>query len=545
MRNLRIFTAGVAGKIVKKTAEQFEKKYVGVSCEVFMGGSNTGINRLREGELFDVMILADSENIDEMLMPEYTDGYFIWGGNEMVITGNGITSENWKEKLLDPDAKIKHMNPYNDPGGYRAVMAMKLAEEVEPGLADKLLKHPNYNGLDKETYEGAFRMPGEPEDGVYRILYKTIPVSRGEQYAELPPQMNLGSPAYEKLYRTAQFTIESGETVCGNVIMHAVLIPKKTENRKDAEEFIKMFLSERFMMHGFTPVQKKVGKWDVEIPNMWDAESRSYSLMTLMEVNGTNKQLDCIPLEEDFVVLDCGCGPGRVAIQAAKRVKKVICLDSSKGMLDECKKNCAAAGVTNVEFVLADWQETEIGKTIPEVDVVIQSRGGGGASTLSMLSKAARKYAATVMWAEGAPNLPTSRGKLFVDCYSEEDMQKYPELRPFRMPSKPEGNGGRKAFESPGVLDRNSRLPMGGKGLTKALESLGVEVHETTIEEGWDYLFKTKQEAYDWLIELSRHPELVNIERFQHNVDTFLTETEEGYYFFLPTQSVITWFKTR
>ena len=541
MGNLKIFTAGVAGRLVKNAAERFEKKYPGSSCEVSVGGSNAGIDRLRSGEIFDVMILADSENIDEMLMPEYTDGYFIWGGNEMVVMGKDITSENWKEKLLNPDAKIMHMNPYNDPGGYRAVMAMKLADQVEPGLSDKLFNHPNYNGLDKAQYEGGFRPPMTEEEGVYRIVYKTIPASRGEQFAELPPQMNLGSPKHEDLYRTAQFTIGSGETVSGNVIMHAVMIPKNAVNTDDAKEFVKMFLTERFNMFGFTHVQKKVGKWDVEIPNMWDAESKYYSRMTLMEINGTNKQLDCIPLEKDFVVLDCGCGPGRVAIQAAKRVKKVICLDSSTGMLDECKKNCAAAGITNVEFVLADWQETEIGSTIPEVDVVIQSRGGGGSSTFSMLNKAARKYAATIMWAEGAPNLPMSRAKLFVDCYSVEAMEQYPELRPLRFPPKMAAMG----LQAPTVVDKDTKLPMGGNGLAKSLKSLGVEVHETTIEEGWDRLFKTKQEAYEWLIELSRHPELVNMEQFKKNVDSFLTEQEDGYYFFLPTQTVITWFKTR
>lgn len=269
-------------------------------------------------------------------------------------------------------------------------------------------------------------------------------------------------------------------------------------------------------------------------PNMWDAESGTYSLMTLMEVNGTNKQLDAIPLEPEMVVLDCGCGPGRIAIQAAKRVKKVICLDSSECMLEECRKNCAAAGVENVEFVFADWQETEIGKTIPEVDVVIQARGGGGPTTLAMLQKAARKMAVNIMWAKGAPNLPESRGKLFVDCYTEEAMEKYPELRPFdrkRMkPGKWPGMEGRKMPEKP--------LPL-------ELEENGIELHVTTIDEGWDRVFESKQDAYDFLIQLSRHPECVIEPQFKKNVDSFLHQTDEGWYFFLPTRTDISWFSTR
>lgn len=275
--------------------------------------------------------------------------------------------------------------------------------------------------------------------------------------------------------------------------------------------------------------------------NMWDAESKSYSIMTLMEVNGTNKQLDAMPLDVNDIVLDCGCGPGRVAIQLAKRVKKVICLDNSEGMLEQCKKNCEAAGVTNVEFVFADWQETEIGKTIPEVDIVIQSRGGGGPSSLAMLQKAARKYAITVMWSEGAPNLPMSREKLFVDCYTEEAMQQYPELRPFEKKMKKVGKEHLPSFLEIGP----DALPMMPTMLKEVLNEKGIEVHTTTVEEGWEYMFESKEAAYEWLLPLSRHPELVNIEQFRKNVDLYLTKKENGYYFFLPTSSDVTYFKTR
>ena len=268
-------------------------------------------------------------------------------------------------------------------------------------------------------------------------------------------------------------------------------------------------------------------------PSFWDREARGYSLMTLMEVNGTNLQLDAMPITPDMVILDCGCGPGRVAIQAAKRVKKVICLDSSMEMLEECRRNCEAAGVTNVEYVYADWQETEIGTTIPEVDMIIQSRGGGGPTTLSMLQKAARQYAVTVMWSDGAPCLPQSRNKLFVDCYSEEAMAAHEDLRPFKRPAGPRP-----------PMDPD-KLPMSGPALKEVLAKQGIEVHVTKVDEGWDKLFASKEEAYEDLINLSRYPELVNQEQFRANVDKYLTQTAEGWQFFLPTSSDVSWFKTR
>ena len=546
MNKIRVFSAGVAGSLAKIAAQRFEAENQGATCEVVLGGSTDGIRRLRAGENFDVMILADSSNIDQMMMPEYADSYFVWGGNEMVIMGDGLNAANWKEKLLDPSVSIRHMNPYGDPSGYRAVMAMKLADKVEPGLSEKLLNHPGYHGLDKEQYTGPFKML-QPEEGVYSIVYKSMAFSKRAEFAPLPPQMNLGVPACEEIYKTAEFAVSDSETVRGTTILHAITIPLNAANKAGGEAYAKLFLANRFPIFGFTPVERKVGNWNIKPANMWDNEARYYSLMTLMEVNGTNKQLDAVPLDAEDVVLDCGCGPGRVAIQAAKRVRKVICLDSSEGMLEECKKNCAAAGVTNVEFVLADWQITEVGKTIPEVDVVIQARGGGGPSSLAMLRKAARKYAVNMIWSDGAPCLPESRNKLFVGCYSEEAQEQHPDLRPFHRPKglRPGEKNDGKLFGGKNPVPMEDKLPFDTAILRQKLNELGVEAHTTTVEEGWDRQFKTKQEAYDWLIQLSKYPELVNMDVFRANVDTYLTENEEGWYFFLPTSTDITWFKTR
>ena len=552
MGNLKVFSAGVAAKLARQATERYQDEYDTAEIGLEIGGSTAGVKKFIDGEKYDVMILADSSNIDELLMPEYADGYCIWGGNEMVVAGNDITSGNWKEKLTAPEAVITHHDPYGDPAGYRAVMAMQLADRVEPGLSDKLLNHPGYKGLDKAQYvkkPKAHRGPRPLKDGAYQFTYRSGAVSTGRNFASLPPEMNLGNPMYEEVYNSVSFQISQDVTVRGTAILHAIVIPKNAENKTEAEKFAKIFLANRFMMHGFTPAQRKVGSWDIKLPNMWDTEARYYSLMTLMEVNGTNKQLDCIPLEPDFVVLDCGCGPGRIAIQAAKRVKKVICLDSSEAMLEECRKNCEAAGVKNVEYVLADWQEAEPGKTLPEVDVVIQSRGGGGPSTLSLLRRAARKYAVTIIWAQGAPNLPESRGKLFKECFSEEAMQKYPELRPMdrrRMPP-PQRKGVRNGmmFGGKGPVDMRDKLPMGGSVLVDELRKNGIEPTITTIDEGWDRVFSTKEEAYDDLIALTKHPELIDMGQYRKNVDSFLTPCDGGFLFFLPTRTDVTWFKTR
>lgn len=291
MADLKIFSAGVAMRPAKKAVEAFEAANPGLEVEFSGGGSVAGVNRLLGGEDLDVLILADQTAIDEQLMPEYADGYYVWGGNEMCITGNGINSDNWIEKLLDPEAEVKHTNPYDDPSGYRAVMAMMLADNVQEGLSDKLLHHPNYKGLDREQYKrppfggpkgpggkgpggpppggpgGPGRRPGPPplKDGEYRFIYLSGPSTAGADYAKLPPEMSQGDPAYEDLYNSVTFTVDGGKVVKGTTILHAIMINKKTAHPEGANAFVKQFLETDFVALGFTPVQKAVGDWNLSI----------------------------------------------------------------------------------------------------------------------------------------------------------------------------------------------------------------------------------------------------------------------------------------
>jgi SAM-dependent methyltransferase len=52
--------------------------------------------------------------------------------------------------------------------------------------------------------------------------------------------------------------------------------------------------------------------------------------------------------------LDFGSGVGRLVIPLARRVERVVGVDISTSMIAEARRNCAAAGVDNVEFVLSD-----------------------------------------------------------------------------------------------------------------------------------------------------------------------------------------------
>ena len=98
--------------------------------------------------------------------------------------------------------------------------------------------------------------------GHYDIIYKSAPVGMGRNFATLPGVMNLGNPAFEKDYNSVSFEVDGGEIVRGTTIFHAICIPINSENKADANKFVKEFLKTDFVQKGFTDVQRSVGKWD-------------------------------------------------------------------------------------------------------------------------------------------------------------------------------------------------------------------------------------------------------------------------------------------
>lgn len=100
-------------------------------------------------------------------------------------------------------------------------------------------------------------------------------------------------------------------------------------------------------------------------------------------------------LDENDVVLDVGCGEGSVSLPIAKRVKKVIGLDSSPKMLEFLEKRADENNINNIESVLKDIEEISY-EEIGNADVVLCSRSLNGIipieKVLTELNKIANKY---------------------------------------------------------------------------------------------------------------------------------------------------------
>ena len=93
-------------------------------------------------------------------------------------------------------------------------------------------------------------------------------------------------------------------------------------------------------------------RWFVELDNPFTRTNRAATIIEHLE------------LEPDMVVLDIGCGPGRVAVPLAEWVPQgeVTAVDIQEGMLRRAKEKAENAHVSNIRFVQAAAGEGKLGR---------------------------------------------------------------------------------------------------------------------------------------------------------------------------------------
>lgn len=252
---LTIFSAGVARNVVTQTISQWNQQNPQLPAQLITGGSVDLIRRCLSGEPCDLLILADNNIIDSMMIPHAASGYVVFAGNRMVIAANEgyeINSDNWQSKLLDPSATFDHHNPYADPGGYRAVMSMLLADHLEEGLSQKLLNHPGHFGMDDSL--------SEIPEIKYCFDYYTRASERNAPIADLPTIMDLSSDEYSDEYAKIQFKVDETYAITATPICHALTIPLSAQHPDEAKQFANLFLTTDFTKFGFVQRYSVEGK---------------------------------------------------------------------------------------------------------------------------------------------------------------------------------------------------------------------------------------------------------------------------------------------
>ena len=255
-RILHVFSAGVAKDIAQEKVDEFNSRHNDIEARLISAGSVELGKRIMSGERCDVFITADDSILTNMMMPEFVDGYVIFAGNKIVVQAIEdayISDDTWEKVLLDENTTFKNKNPYLDPGGYRGVMALLLADNYKPGLSEKLMNHKGHFGMEKDSKD-------TPRDCDFIITYYTNAIKSGKPFACLPEVMDLSNPKLAKTYEKVSFAVDDNNVIKASPISHCITIPKAAQFKKEAQEFVKSFLDTDFSKYHFSSYREEKGQ---------------------------------------------------------------------------------------------------------------------------------------------------------------------------------------------------------------------------------------------------------------------------------------------
>ncbi len=255
---LLVVHAGSLSIPFKEISKEFMKTYPGVEVMLESYGSRTAARQVSDLKReVDIVASADSDVIRKLLYPEFADYCLDFTTNEMVLvyTGksmfkNELTGENWFEVLTREGVEFGHSDPNSDPCGYRAVLAMKLAEKFykKPGLFENLKSRIKKKNIrPKEVDLLAMIEAGELD---YLFIYRSVAEQHKLEYLSLPPQVNLVSAEHSELYSQVSIEISGkkpGEKIIkkGAPMVYGITIPKSVIHKDWAVKFVKFILGEK------------------------------------------------------------------------------------------------------------------------------------------------------------------------------------------------------------------------------------------------------------------------------------------------------------
>lgn len=232
------------------------------------------------GVIPDVLAVADDQLLADLMLPTHATWFVRFGTNALVLAygprarfADEITTENWWHVLQRPGVQVGRSDLRVDPSGYRADMAMQLAERFykEPGLTERLRSTiPERNIRRAEADLSAHLEVGELD---YGWTYENLARAHGLRYVKLPPEIDLSAPALRDWYAQAVVTLPGTSntaplTLRGAPIVFALTIPVRAPEPARARDFVRYLLSPAggavLAATGFTPLATP--EWVGDVP---------------------------------------------------------------------------------------------------------------------------------------------------------------------------------------------------------------------------------------------------------------------------------------
>jgi molybdate/tungstate transport system substrate-binding protein len=223
-------------------------------------GSIQDANMIIDRQRFpDVFISVGEKPITKLIEnnPSLAKWYIGFASDELVIAYNPKSqfaadfekaktgAVPWYQVLAKPGIRFLRSDPLLDPKGCYTVIATKLAGILyhNSSLSSSILKgERNQDQLRPEEILPTLLETGEA-DAI--PAYKHEAIERGFPFISLPPQINLGDPAFASYYKQASCTQQNGSLSFGKPIVFDTTIPNTVRNAQGAIQFVKFLFSDQ------------------------------------------------------------------------------------------------------------------------------------------------------------------------------------------------------------------------------------------------------------------------------------------------------------
>jgi molybdate/tungstate transport system substrate-binding protein len=248
-------------------------------------GSIQDATMIIDGQRFpDVFISVGEKPITKLIdnNPSLAKWYIGFASDELVIAYNPKSqfaadfekaktgAVPWYQVLAKPGMRFLRSDPLLDPKGCYTVIATKLAGILyhNSRLSSSILKgERNQDQVRPEELLLTLLETGEA-DAI--PAYKHEAVERGFPFISLPPQINLGDPAFASYYKQASCTQLDGSLTFGKPIVFDITIPNTARNIEGGIQFVKFLFSYQgkkiFENDGFKLLPLTVGGNKTAIP---------------------------------------------------------------------------------------------------------------------------------------------------------------------------------------------------------------------------------------------------------------------------------------
>jgi len=253
----------------------------------------------------DVVATADHALIPMLMYPvpdpdtgkPYASWYIRFAGNRLALAykpesklADQINPQNWHQIIAQPDVRLGIADMRFDASGYRALMALKLAElsAGSPGIFNDVIqgkfRYP-ISSFDEEGYseisipeiveplgDSGILIRGssiqliallESGDLDYAFEYESVIRQHGLEMIRLPDEINLGVESLAEFYRQVEVKIDFQRfasvkpVFIGEPIGYGLTIPSNAPHPEQAQAFIEFLLGPQgraIMQSNYQPV---------------------------------------------------------------------------------------------------------------------------------------------------------------------------------------------------------------------------------------------------------------------------------------------------